>query len=73
MARERQKGEPKMTIKTTKGKTTITIGAHNKRTIEAAAQRAADLWSPGEWAEVCTTLGDPVFWITPSGKECWDM
>lgn len=62
-----------MTIKTTKGKTTITIGAHTKRTIEAAAQRAADLWSPGEWAEVCTMRGDPVFWITPNGKEHWDI
>lgn len=61
-----------MTIKTTKGKTTITIGAHTKTDIEAAAQMAADLWSQGEWAEVCTMLGDPVFWITPNGTEHWD-
>jgi len=62
-----------MTIKTTNGKTTISIGAHNRRTIEVAAQMAADLWSPGEWAEVCTMLGDPVFWIAPNGTEYWDM
>jgi len=62
-----------MTINTTNKHTTITIGAHNKRTIEEAAQMAADLWSPGEWAEVCTMLGDPLFWITPNGKECWDI
>lgn len=61
-----------MTVARSGNHTTITIGAHTRRTIEAAAQKAADLWSPGEWAEVCTMLGDPIFWITPSGVECWD-
>lgn len=62
-----------MTIRTNNKKTTITIGAHDQNTINAAAQKAADMWSEGEWAEVCTILGDPIFWITPSGKEYWDL
>jgi hypothetical protein len=65
--------ETTMAIRTTNNKTTITIGEHDQNTIYAAAQKAADMWSPGEWAEVCTMLGDSIFWITPSGKECWDM
>jgi hypothetical protein len=62
-----------MTITTTPKGIRITLGAHTKKDIQAAAKKAEDLWSVGKWAEVQTILGDPIFWITPNGAKCWDM
>lgn len=62
-----------MTIRITTTKVTATIGGHNTSDVYAAAQRVADLWSPGMWAVVTTMLGDDLFWISPDGTENWDM
>ena len=61
-----------MTITKTGNHTTITLGAHTKRSIKEAANKATGLWSKGQWVEVSTMLGDPIFWITPNGTKCWD-
>lgn len=61
-----------MTITKTGNHITITLGAHTKRSVREATKKATELWSNGQWVEVSTMLGDPIFWITPSGAKFHD-